>query len=70
MAKKTDKKEVKVDKSGASKLLRCTCTSDPYNNSLAAEYQNEKYGEGIRIHTARTNKAEYTCTICGKTKTS
>jgi hypothetical protein len=47
-----------------TKKLRCSC---------AHEYQDEKYGAGIRVHNYGEKKsvggnAGYACTVCGNVK--
>lgn len=36
----------------------------------ATKYQNEKYGEGMRVHNPQgaKNKDKCRCTVCGDTK--
>ena len=42
-----------------TKKIRCTCKN---------EYQDKKYGEGIRIHNSLLDyqKDGYRCTVCSK----
>lgn len=71
MAKKTDEKVVKTEnKKGISKIIACGCTSTSDGNSLGAKFQNEKYGENMRLHLARTSKNEFSCSICGRVKSA
>lgn len=45
-------------------VKRCGCTGNPSHSS---DYQNKKYGEGMRVLNLDVKKTEATCTICGKT---
>lgn len=46
-------------------ILRCTCEH---------EYQDEKYGKGMRVHNERAkdpkSPQEYRCTVCLKVRTA
>jgi len=50
-------------------ILSCSCKSDRYGNKTSAIYQDNKYGEGMRVHNklmkSKTIKTLYRCTICG-----
>lgn len=41
-------------------VLKCQC---------AHEYQDEKYGKGMRFHNGNRKK-QYTCTVCGTKKSN
>lgn len=45
-------------------LKKCGCKSNPPGIS---EYQDKKYGEGVRVCNLDQKKTEATCTVCGKT---
>lgn len=47
-----------------SVIKKCNCNPSP---SFAAEYQNSKYGDGMRVCNVDQKKTEATCTACGKT---
>lgn len=47
-----------------SVIKKCGCTGNPSNGS---DYQNKKYGDGMRVMNLDVKKAEATCTVCGKT---
>lgn len=52
-------------------VLKCTCTSDKHGNSKAAQYQDKKYGEFMRVHNKEGKKGShptYSCTVCGHTR--
>jgi len=40
-------------------ILRCDCES---------EYQDNEYGEYLRVHNPLLRHNEYKCTACGQTK--
>jgi len=48
---------------GETRIQKCTC---------ASEYQDERYGKGMRVHnvTAGKNKPEAVCTVCHESKRS
>jgi hypothetical protein len=48
--------QVKAGETGASKLMRCECKH---------EYQDKRYGMGMRVHTPKKT-AGWRCTVCGK----
>lgn len=37
------------------RILRCTCKH---------EWQDEKYGKGLRLHNAKKEDKKYVCTVC------
>ena len=47
--------------------VNCNCKHDGKGNTQGAEFQNSKYGNGIRVATESTknNDVVYTCTVCG-----
>lgn len=45
-----------------STIKKCNCNP----SSPAAEYQNKKYGEGMRVCNIDQKKTEASCTVCGK----
>lgn len=45
-------------------VKRCDCKGNPPH---ASNYQDQKYGEGMRLMTLDQKKTEAVCTICGKT---
>jgi hypothetical protein len=38
-------------------LITCTCKSD---------FQDERYGKGVRVANVDSKKTTYVCTVCGK----
>jgi len=48
-----------------NKVFHCGCTG---KEPFAADYQNGKYGKGMRVHTVGGGKDRhtFTCTVCGK----
>lgn len=44
-------------------IKKCGCKGNPSN---ASDYQDAKYGQGMRSCNLDQKKAEATCTICGK----
>lgn len=47
-------------------IIKCTCTNY-LGVKLAAEYQDEKYGKGMRVHTPVSKEPlghHWRCTIC------
>ncbi|MFA5572957.1 MAG: hypothetical protein WDA42_07595 [Candidatus Bathyarchaeia archaeon] len=51
-------------------VLKCTCTGDKRGNSKAAQYQDKKYGEFMRVHNkgGKSSPPTYSCTVCGHTR--
>lgn len=45
-------------------IKRCGCTGNP---SHASDFQNKKYGEGMRVMSVDQKKTEATCSVCNKT---
>ncbi|KKM86680.1 hypothetical protein LCGC14_1276670 [marine sediment metagenome] len=49
-------------------ILKCDCsTGGRFNNKNGAEFQNEEYGYGMRVHTPMkqaASKGMARCTIC------
>jgi len=45
-------------------IKKCGCKGNPSHGS---EYQDAKYGQGMRVCNLDQKKSESTCTICGKT---
>ena len=45
-------------------VKRCGCKGNPPNCS---DYQDQKYGEGMRLMNLDQKKSEAVCTVCGKT---
>jgi len=47
-------------------ISRCSCTGF-FGNTSGAKYQDEKYGNGLRVFNACLGKKDgYRCTVCGK----
>lgn len=50
-------------------ILPCNCTGDLRGNGAAACYQDEHYGQGLRVHNRLAKKPlmpqQYRCTVCG-----
>jgi hypothetical protein len=47
-----------------SVVKRCGCKGNPSHSS---DYQDQKYGDGMRVLCMDQKKTEAVCTICGKT---
>lgn len=47
----------------ATVVKKCDCVGNPKDCS---EYQNKKYGVGMRIMNLDIKKTAATCTVCGK----
>jgi hypothetical protein len=45
-------------------VKKCGCKGNP---SFGSDYQDKKYGEGMRVMNLDQKKTESSCTICGKT---
>lgn len=45
-------------------IKQCGCTAGPNGVKLAAQFQDQLYGVGKRIHTVGNNKIR--CSVCGK----
>lgn len=45
-------------------IKRCGCKGNP---SYASDYQDKKYGSGMRVMSLDQKKSEATCSVCGKT---
>ncbi len=57
-----DSNPLKKKPTGGTILLACTC---------AHEYQDRKYGRGVRVHNRKCNTKEagdWRCTVCCKTR--
>ena len=50
-------------------LKKCKCGD---YMTAAAQYQNEKYGLGIRVHNplGGANRGKFRCTVCGDEKST
>ena len=44
----------------ATEVKKCNCNND----TQAGKFQNETYGQGMRVCN-ETMKKDYTCTLCG-----
>lgn len=44
-------------------IKRCGCKGNP---SHASDFQDSKYGSGMRVCTVNQKKTEGYCTVCGK----
>ena len=44
-------------------IKKCGCQG---TNSATSDYQNKRYGEGMRVMNLDQKKTSATCTICGK----
>ena len=44
-------------------VKRCGCKGNP---SYGSDYQDQKYGAGMRVCNMNQKKSEATCTVCGK----
>jgi len=47
----------------AVKIIKCDCKAEP---SHGADYQNKKYGAGMRVCNEDQQKKSAQCTVCGK----
>lgn len=45
--------------------MKCQCTANKHGETCGAEFQDQKYGRGNRVHTEHTSKGGHTCTVCG-----
>lgn len=45
-------------------IAKCNCKADSRGNTSGANYQDEVYGVGMRIHNL--NKKGKVCVVCGK----
>ena len=45
-------------------VKKCGCKGNPSHGS---DYQDKKYGDGMRVMNLDQKKTEASCTICGKT---
>lgn len=45
-------------------IKRCGCKGNP---SHASDYQDKKYGSGMRVMSVDQKKTEATCSVCNKT---
>ena len=48
----------------AAVIKKCGCQSTPPNTS---QYQDKRYGEGMRVMNLDVKKTDATCTVCGRT---
>lgn len=46
-------------------VKKCGCSGNN-NVTHAAKYQDDKYGQGMRVCNLDVKKAAATCTVCGK----
>jgi len=48
-------------------ILRCDCREDRRGNASAAQFQDELYGDGRRVHNQTAGKTQPSarCTVCG-----
>ena len=44
-------------------IKKCGCTGNPPH---ASNYQDKKYGQGMRACNIDVKKVDATCTVCGK----
>lgn len=44
-------------------IKKCGCKGNP---SFASDYQDAKYGQGMRVCSLDQKKAEATCSVCSK----
>lgn len=42
-------------------IQKCSCSN---------KFQDERYGEGMRVHTEAPKAGKFSCTICGSTKSA
>jgi hypothetical protein len=47
----------------ATVVKKCGCKGEPSHSS---DYQDKKYGEGMRLHNLDMKKTAAKCTVCGK----
>lgn len=47
-------------------LKKCDCKGDKNGNKQAAEYQDQKNGQGMRWCNESMDRKDATCTVCGK----
>lgn len=46
-------------------LAAHNCKSDSRGNTAGADFQDKKYGKGMRIWTETKEKTKKHCTVCG-----
>lgn len=46
-------------------IKKCNCKGNP---SHASDFQDAKYGQGMRVCSLDQKKTEATCSVCGKTQ--
>lgn len=44
-------------------VKKCNCKGNP---SYGSDYQDQKYGDGMRVCTVNQKKTEARCTVCNK----
>ena len=44
-------------------IKKCGCKGNP---SHASDFQDSRYGDGMRVYNLDQKKVEATCTVCGK----
>jgi len=44
----------------STRVLRCKCKH---------EFQDERYGRGLRLHNAKVDGKKYVCTVCRNERT-
>lgn len=49
-------------------ILGCPCAADVRGNRAGATFQDNRYGQGKRVHTSLTKAVpqKYRCTVCGQ----
>lgn len=56
-----------------SLILPCNCTTNGGGNPAAANFQNERYGAGMRVHNTLATSAKSApkarCTVCSTERT-
>lgn len=46
-------------------IKKCNCKGNPSHGS---DYQDTKYGQGMRVCSLDQKKTEATCSVCGKSQ--
>jgi hypothetical protein len=64
--KKVDESKIKKGKATAMPVrkVKCGCFPTIDGSTKAAEFQNERYGEGVRV--ANPSNVGYRCVLCKK----
>ena len=48
--------------------IHCGCHSDSRGNTNGAQFQDERYGNGMRLVGTTNKDGEARCTVCGQVR--